>query len=473
MKTHALTAFLLCLGCAQALAQGVSYSCPGGSWSTAQCWIVLNSIPPQFRLPNPGETAYLPKILSQVALDISASPGDLYIDAVPGSSGVFSQAANSLQATEESVGPYGVYLQTGGSNAVTNELLVEATYNLRGGSLTAPRESVTSVPIAGYYSAASFIQSQGTNTLSDTLYLGAGPPVILSVGSYNLHGGSLQATSEVVGDTGVGTFMQDGGTNQVQESLTLGELPGSNGSYLLRDQGSLTVLLDDTIGKSGEGTFEQQGGTHANKNIIWLGYDGGNGTYSLHSGSLQAHDINIGNNGSGHFLQSGGSNTIDQDLSLDARGTGAADYALSGTGMLAVKMDEHIGDQGNGTFTQSGVTEHTVGGGLVIGNEDLSGTGLTWTYDLNGGELKAGNATSGGVINHGVFTYSGGRLQANIENDGLFLVHGPAIRLIQGNFYNNATLECDKATILWIAGDYVNSGIDNTCTIVHTTLFNP
>ena len=131
-------------------------------------------------------------------------------------------------------------------------------------------------------------------------------------------------------------------------------------------------------------------------------------------------------------------------------------------------MDETIGGQGNGTFTQSDQTEHTVGDGLKIGDEDYSGTGLTWTYNLNGGELKTGV-----LINYGVFTFSGGRLQGNIENDGLFVVHGPAFRYIVGNVYNEGTLKCDTATVLAIAGTYTNRGIDTTCFIIHTTLFNP
>jgi hypothetical protein len=463
MKAHALTVLLLCCLSTGVLAD-VIFVCPGGSWSMAKCWWVANSVPPQYRLPNPGETANI-DTAAQVTLDISASPGILYVGGVPGSSNTFLQPANSLQAADEDLGPFGGFTQTGGTNAVASELLVESTYNLKNGSLMAPREAVTSVPITSSgYSAGTFVQTQGTNTVSDTLYLAAGPPVIMSTGTYNLHGGNLSASSEVVGDSGIGTFMQDGGTNRVRDDLTLADLPGSDGAYFLKE-GSLSVHNDEDIGKSGKGSFQQNGGTNTSKGFMNLGlFVGGDGTYSLASGFLQVHVISVGNDGNGHFLQSGGSNTTDQ-LTLDTRGAGTADYVLSGNGILQVNGTEGIGYHGNATFTQSDQTEHTVTGTFRIGVED---SGLTQTYNLNGGELKTVD-----LFNYGVFNFSGGRLQGNIENDGLFVVHGPAFRYIVGDFYNNDTLKCDKATILAIAGNYVNRGIDTTCFIIHTTLFNP
>jgi len=467
MRARALIVLLLCCLSTGVLAD-VDFVCPGGSWSTAKCWWVVNSNPPVFRLPNDGETAYV-DTEAQVTLDISASPGVLYVGSVPRSTNTFLQPANSLQAADENLGPFGGFTQTGGTNAVANQLLVESTYNLQGGSLMALKELVTSVPIgASSYSAASFVQTQGTNTVSDTLYLAGGPPVIKSTGNYNLHGGRLSASSEVVGGSSIGTFMQDGGTNSVQDTLTLADLPGTDGTYILSKEGSLSVH-DEEIGRSGKGSFQQNGGTHTNDNFMNLGTEvGSDGTYSLALGFLQARYLGIGGRGNGHFLQSGGRLLVNEQLTLDALGGGTADYVLSGNASLAVNGDENIGIYGNGTFTQSGETEHTVAGNFRIGIEDVPGTALTWVYNLNGGELKPRF-----LINYGVFNFSGGRLQGDIENDGVFAVHGPAFRYIVGNLYNNGTLKCDTATVLAIAGTYTNRGIDSSCFIIQTTLFNP
>ena len=163
----------------------------------------------------------------------------------------------------------------------------------------------------------------------------------------------------------------------------------------------------------------------------------------LNDGSLTAYTVYVGNEGSGSFIQSGGSNTVggsegDADLSLGISAGGSGAYTLDGgslsvdgneymgdsgtrhlhpdrwhqqrlvpllwaapagasgtynlsgdSSILAVSGGVYIGDAGSGSFTQSGGTNTVVRRRriLSLGTSD-TGSG---TYNLSGGSLAAGN----------------------------------------------------------------------------------
>ncbi|HEY1687072.1 MAG TPA: dockerin type I repeat-containing protein [Tepidisphaeraceae bacterium] len=68
---------------------------------------------------------------------------------------------------------------------------------------------------------------------------------------------TLNAVNEYLGFVGIGNYIQSGGTNHVTNTLTLGAKAGSSGSYILDGPGVLTAGAM-TINS---GTFEQAGGT--------------------------------------------------------------------------------------------------------------------------------------------------------------------------------------------------------------------
>ena len=73
-----------------------------------------------------------------------------------------------------------------------------------------------------------FHASAGTNTLSNTLYLGYNSA---DNGTYNLSGtAQLSAPTQYVGYSGTGTFAQSGGTNTASNYLYLGYNTDSNGA---------------------------------------------------------------------------------------------------------------------------------------------------------------------------------------------------------------------------------------------------
>ena len=106
--------------------------------------------------------------------------------------------------------------------------------------------------------------------------------------------------------------------------------------YELSDTGELTVWREDIIGDSGIGTFTQTGGTHTVNGIydtgLYIGRgSGSSGTYNLSGGQLSANcDEYVGYEGAGTFTQTGGTNTITSDLHLGYNSGASGTYNLSG-----------------------------------------------------------------------------------------------------------------------------------------------
>ena len=183
----------------------------------------------------------------------------------------------------------------------------------------------------GNNGTGSFIQSGGTNNLpnftggsfaSGGLFLGTSAS---SNGSYNMGGSTvLNAGSEYIGLSGVGTFSQTGGVNNLtgqnfDGEFAIGVNPGSVGNYNISGTAILNTMGEsEWIGLSGTGTFTQSGGTnYLPKNttaVIWLGVNYGSmGIYNLNAGSLVAAEV-IGGYGNAEFNQTGGTNTADENV---------------------------------------------------------------------------------------------------------------------------------------------------------------
>ncbi len=94
-------------------------------------------------------------------------------------------------------------------------------------------------------------QSGGTNSISTDsglIYVGDGTGYS---GTYNLIGGLLSAPGETVGAAGTGTFIQSGGTNSVGGyTLYIGGGTGTSGTYNLSGSGLLSASGE--MGGSGD-----------------------------------------------------------------------------------------------------------------------------------------------------------------------------------------------------------------------------
>ena len=87
-----------------------------------------------------------------------------------------------------------------------------------------------------------------------------------------------------MGDFGVGTFSQSGGTNSIANSLYLGYNSGSNATYSLGATGQLSAAGEYVGYVAGAtGLFQQAGGTNST-NFLSIG---SGGRYQLSGGTLQ------------------------------------------------------------------------------------------------------------------------------------------------------------------------------------------
>jgi hypothetical protein len=377
------------------------------------------------------------------------------------SSGAYElSGTGNLTAKFETIGVYGtgIFKQTGGTNTITDTLSLgyyygsTGTYNLSGGTLTATnidlKGVLTVINVGGTFTQSggslnfnnfyqyggsanfqdlyigknpgdsiTFIQSGGTNTVSNGLRLGANSG---TSGTYELSGtGNLTATFENIGAYGTGTFTQTGGTNSVTNTLFLGYYSGGSGTYELRggrgfnEESYLSAGDSEIIGYSGTGTFKQIGGGNTVTNNLVLGYySGSSGTYELsgtrQGGGISAMNEYIGFYGTGTFKQGGGGNIISNGLRLGTYSGSSGTYELSGDartrdGTLWAAF-ETIGGYGTGTFKQTGGLNSVTTGSLSLGYY----SGGSGTYELSGGSLWVGYSEAIGYSGTGTFKQTGG-----------------------------------------------------------------
>ncbi len=122
------------------------------------------------------------------------------------------------------------------------------------------------------------------------------------------------------------------------------------------------INITETDGVSRTITYDYTGAnvTLTSLTIDLTSYTGTNTTtLSMPANILTATNEYVGNsgtgtNGTGTFLQSGGTNTATASLYLGFNATDQGFYTLSGNSTLVVTSNEYVGYNGIGNFTQSG-----------------------------------------------------------------------------------------------------------------------
>ena len=264
----------------------------------------------------------------------------------------------------------------------------------------------------GHRGTGSFLQLAGSITVAGNINIAGTAGISGITGSYELQDGNLQTEQLRIGDSGIGTFTQSGGTNTVATAsgfsiLVMAENVGSSGTYNL--SGGTLNAETVFVGDSDQAFFNHSGiGTH-NVNDLALGIykapdEHGQGTYNLQGGTLNSGFVTVGNAGTGTFNQTGGI--------------------------------------------------HNNSGSIVIANFG----GSVGSYNLQGGALNAtmiyvnGRGTGG----DGTLLYSGGDLKADIENRGYVELSGPGTRTIDGNVFNDGTWKVSNTTAVY-TGTFTNA----------------
>jgi len=130
--------------------------------------------------------------------------------------------------------------------------------------------------IVGAANKGNLLQTAGTVTLTDKLFLGYEKT---ANGTYTLQGGTLTTPNALVGVYGIGTFTQSDGTATISDTLTLAANSGSTGTYNLSG-GTLNV---GTLTQNPGGTLNKTGGTI---NYSQMNIQGGNFVGDLENKTL-------------------------------------------------------------------------------------------------------------------------------------------------------------------------------------------
>ena len=373
-------------------------------------------------------------------------------DAAPGS---FSQSGGLVTATA------GVFM--------ANSTGASASYTLSGsGMLTSNYMAL------GYLSSATFAQTGGTN-----LVVGAPAQISLEIGQYEggvgnyvLNSGLLSAAFQVIGDNGIATFTQTGGTNMA----VIG--PGSNSSAA-----ALVLGYDSDASGAGAGTYNLNGGLLVvggyglQTNDIPAQFNASGGTFQAASSWQSGVPITL-TSGSLTFDTSG--NTV--LLGGTINGSGGLIYQDTGGGgslMLGVANSYNGGTVITSGSLQIGDPAALGSGSLAVngGTLDLSGLSII-VSGLSGGTAGTITNSVGGSVSLTVTqtgnTTFGGSIQDGAGQTALVLTSG-TLTLDGTNSYTGGTF-VDGGKLILTNEDAVPDGSDLTVgdpTLFGTSLPSP
>lgn len=247
-------------------------------------------------------------------------------------------------------------------------------------------------------------------------------------GSLNMTGGTLRVYNELI----LGKSTNDGLGNSGNASYN-GLLNISGGDLYLNYSGQGGIKLFD-IGREASGFVVQTGGhihaqDAANQYIRLGAYpvqsntSSFNSQYILGGGTLDAWNLQIGQNRDAKFLQSGGIHNVFQlDVGYDDSASGpdgAGLYKLSGGALSNLGNYTKIGE--NGTFEMTGGT-------MTTPNLQVNGV-----FDLRDGALEINGARTGGAEITGAFNQSGGMFDlVSNQNGDLEILAGGLYSLTGG-----------------------------------------
>ncbi len=273
---------------------------------------------------------------------------DDYLTLGDSGEGEFLQKEGAVAFTGSTVNRIGGYAQDNRGHGV---------YTMEGGTLTATAEFTV-----GAHGTGEFIQTNGTVTLSNWFNIGR----FGGTGTYSISGGELISAYNNLGIIGA-----SGGTGTLDISgtgrVTLPQPSIGNGWGGNNSKGFVTVSDQGTLASSGN---------------INVGHHGGcTGTFTFNNGLVTANDVIVGAEGTGYFVQNGGT--------------------------VKPTYWEYVGSASTGFYTQNGGKNLVTGMNnncLMIGN-NANGTG---TYTLNDGELEVQSNWQVGVNGKGYFFQNGG-----------------------------------------------------------------
>ena len=375
--------------------------------------------------------------------------GCLYLGYNSGGSGTYALSGSGLLASAnyEYIGYSGTgsFTQSGGTQAVSTVLYVgwgtpadglpggNGTYLFSGGSLSAGTTNI------GYGGTGVFTQSGGTNTVSNSLVLGEDSG---ASGTYNLNGGVL-LTPTLSQGSGTATFNFGGGTLQAGGSFSTTlpmTLTGSGGNATVNTNG-FAVTISGSL--SGPGTLVETGcgeltlsgtNTYGGGTIVNQGNFVFTSTAAIpSSGSIQINSPGAVNISGAHTTASSwiGSGKINANSTGALALTGSSNENINFAGYNTLSLGATGTQTYTGTITPAGSGYNLGGGGgtLVYNGPALSGSNRL-TIDGNVTLAAAQSYSGATTISSGTLEVTGGnnRLPTatvlTIASDGVLDLNG-------------------------------------------------
>jgi hypothetical protein len=341
----------------------------------------------------------------------------------------------TIGGSSTAAGAKGTILQDGATFNNTGTLniggVTQGAYSLTAGALTSAMENIGNAGIG------TMTQTGGTHTVSTALILA---PDAAATGTYTLNGGSLSAVNETVGSLGIGTFTQAGGTNAVNgagatDSLAIATQAGSFSQYTLNSGNvNVTAVGGVVVGKAGNGTITQNGGTFtigAGRDMSIGAATGGVGSYFMTGGTLSA----------GGNVYVGGTSTA---------AAAAGSLFISGGASATISGTLKIWNANGSSLTLSNGT-------LNVGTLDLSGNSSTFTWNV--GTLNvtgASGLTIGGTGPLPANQLLGAGQNLSVTNVTTF-APGASLNMNGGSF-TTSSLSAGAGTIIYNAGSVSLTG---------------
>ena len=252
----------------------------------------------------------------------------------------------------------------------------------------------------------------------------------------------------LVGIRAIGEYDMTGGVATNIPNFHLGH--GTNAVGTLKVSGGKIAKTDFFIGANGTGHGEvSQSGGDVNAGTLYLPYVAtATGTYNLSSGMLTIQNANVGNNGSGSVVQSGGTCTINGFPWIGALAGGEGLYDMSGGTLSASGYALSVGRYGTGTLNVSGSAVVTASHGVRVGfSNGSAGSGTGTLVVTNGGTIVTTSIYGGGTTpEQAKVLFDGATIRATAAGDILKDLHDVTIGPGGLTITNNATVSALSIT---------------------------
>ena len=364
--------------------------------------------------------------------------GTLHVGHADGSMGTYTQSGGSLVAQTIQIGQedgsQGTFSMSGGMLNADNILLgfeagSQAHFTVGSSGDPAVVLVTNRIRIGDHEGTGTFLVNDGAQVFASVIEVGD-----WGNGSLFQGGGTIQADAEIIGEFGGddqdALYEHSGGTNNVYVNLFVGGSGSASagpgrppvGRYNLSGSGVLDIGGSLFIGDYGTGDFTHHESTVSVEGGLFLGSDGGTGTYTMPDSATTSPALTVaghafvGSDGVGTFSQYNGTHTVGNNLYVGKDSGADGTYELQNDAVLDVGGDTYVGFVGSGEFQQTGGT-HLVAGNLDVGYV----AGSDGAYVLTGGTLNVHNGTIRvGLGDTGDFTLNGGTVIADTFDIGTF-----------------------------------------------------